>query len=113
MKLLSDVHSLHLVVVGLVILCVLCATPVAGIKVLGSKYMSSLSPGDTFVHTMTISSSPDDLPMDMQVDVLGFGQSLQKGYTTIPPADDTSPYSARSLITLSSPSFHLNPGESK
>jgi len=113
MNLLSDVHSLHRVMVGLLILCVMCAAPVAGIKVLGSKYMSSLSPGDTVVHTMTVSSSLEDSPMDMQVDVLGFGQSLQKSYTSIPPADDTSPYSARSLITLSSPSFHLNPGESK
>jgi len=113
MKLLSKVPSLHLVIVGLVILCVMCTAPVAGIKVLGSKYMSSLLPGDTVVHTMTVSTSPEDPPMDMQMDVLGFGQSVQKSYNSIPPADDTSPYSARSMISLSTPTFHLNPGESK
>ena len=109
----SGNHSLRLLMVGVLILCVLSISPVSGIKVLGSKYMSSISPGDTVVHTMTVSSAPDDSPMDMQVDVWGFGQTLQKSYTTLPPSADTSPYSARGFITLSSPSFHLNPGESK
>jgi hypothetical protein len=113
MKPLSDVQSLYSVTAGLLILCVLCVAPAAGIKVAGSKYMNSVLPGDTAIHTMTVSSSPDDPPMDMMVDVWGFGQSLQKSYTSIPPSDDTGPYSARSFITLSSPTFHLNPGESK
>ena len=113
MKPLSDVQSLYTVTAGLLILCVLCVAPAAGIKVAGSKYMNSLSPGDTATHTMTVSTSPNDPPMDMQVDVWGFGQSLQNSYTSIPPSDDTGPYSARSFIAISSPSFHLNPGESK
>jgi hypothetical protein len=99
--------------VGVLILCFISISPVAGIKVLGSKYMSSISPGDTVVHTMTVSTGTDDPPMDMQVDVWGFGQTLQKSYTSLPPSADTSPYSARGFITLSSSSFHLNPGESK
>jgi hypothetical protein len=113
MRPLSYVQPLYTVVAGLLILCVICVPPVAGIKVAGSKYMNTLSPGDTVIHTMTISSSPNDPPMDMMVDVWGFGQSLQKSYTSIKPADDTSPYSARSFIILSPQSFHLNPGESK
>jgi hypothetical protein len=91
----------------------MCAAPVSGIKVIGSKYMNSLSPGDTAVHTITVSSSPNDPPMDMSADVLGFGQTLQKSYTSLSPEKDTSPFSARNFITLSSSSFHLNPGESK
>jgi len=113
MKPLSKVHARYIVTAGLLILCVICVAPVAGIKVTGSKYMNTLSPGDTAVHTMTVSSSLDDPPMDMMVEVWGFGQLLQKSYTSIKPADDTSPYSARSFILLSSPSFHLNPGETK
>jgi hypothetical protein len=89
------------------------AAPVSGVKVIGSKYMSSLAPGDTAVHTMTVSSSSTDPPMDMSVDVLGFGQTLQKSYTSLLPEKDTSPFSARNFIALSSSSFHLNPGESK
>jgi hypothetical protein len=113
MKTLSKIHALYIVTAGLLILCVMCAAPVAAIKVMGSKYMGSLSPGDTAFHTMTISTGLNDPPMDMQVEVWGFGQSLQKSYSSLPPAEDTSPYSARNLITVSSPSFHLNPGESK
>jgi hypothetical protein len=113
MKPVSDVQSFYTATAVLLFLCVLCVAPAAGIKVTGTKYMNSLSPGDAAIHTMTVSSSPDDPPMDILVDVWGFGQSPQKSYTSIRPADDTSPYSARSFITLSSPSFHLNPGESK
>ena len=110
---MSGNHSVRLLMVGMLILCVISISPVAGIKVLGSKYMSSISPGDTVVHTMTVSTGTDDPPMDMQVDVWGFGQTLQKSYNSLPPSADTSPYSARGFITLSSSSFHLNPGESK
>jgi hypothetical protein len=113
MKPLSDVQSLFIITAGLMILCVICVAPVSGIRVTGTKYMNSLSPGDIVFHNMTVSIGANDTPMDMMVDVWGFGQTLQKSYSSIKPADDTSPYSARSLITLSSPSFHLNPGESK
>jgi methionine-rich copper-binding protein CopC len=113
MKFLSKIHALYIVMAGVLILCVMCAAPVSGIRVTGSKYMNSLSPGDTTIHKMTISTGPNDPPMDMQVEVWGFGQSLQNSYSSLPPAEDTSPYSARSLITLTSPSLHLNPGESK
>jgi hypothetical protein len=113
MKVEFKLQSWHLIVIGLLILCLICAAPVSGIKVIGSKYMNSLSPGDTVVHTMTVSSSSNDPPMDMSVDVLGFGQTIQKSYTSLSPEKDTSPFSARNFITLSSSSFHLNPGESK
>jgi len=106
-------HALFIITAGLLILCVMFVTPVAGLRVSGSKYMNSLAPGETGIHTMTVSSGSDDPPMDMQVDVWGFGQTGQKTYASLIPSEDTSPYSARTLITLSSPTFHLNPGESK
>ena len=100
-------QSLYVIILGFVILCLLVAAPVSAIKVSGLKYMGTISPGDTIVHSMTVGSSLDDRPMDMQVDVLGFWQSVQQNYNSILPTDDVSPYSARSMITLSTPTFHL------
>jgi hypothetical protein len=113
MKPVINDFPLHFIILALVILCVLCSAPVSAIKVSGSKYMGTIAPGETVVHSMTIGTSPDDPPMDIQVDVLGFGQSDQKSYNSIPPGNDTSPYSARNLITLSTSTIHLDPGEAK
>jgi hypothetical protein len=113
----EPVHNpviIYLVAIGLLIsVAVICEPVSAGLKVSGSKYLGDAAPGDVIVHQMTVSTKPDDPPMDILVDVMGFGQSLQQSYSSLSPADDISPYSARSFISLSSPSFHVNPGESK
>jgi hypothetical protein len=113
MKWLSDRNRLHLLIAGLLILLIACPLPVSGIRVVGTKYMGSVSAGTTVNHIMNISTQESDPPMDLNVDVLGFGQSLDQGYNSLLPVQDTSPNSARSFITLSPASFHLNPGESK
>jgi len=59
---------------------------------------------------MTVSTNPDDPPMDLTVDVLGLGQSLQQSSIGLSPEKDTSPYSARTFITVSPKTFHLEPG---
>jgi len=62
---------------------------------------------------MNISTNPGDPPMDLVVDVLGLGQSLQQSNTGLLPEKDTSPYSARTFITVSPQKFHLEPGASQ
>ena len=97
---------------GLVVLCLLLVLTagVSAISVSGSKYMDSIRPGGTDTHTMTVSIGPGEDPTDILVEVYGFGQNMDQGYAAVNPADDTSPYSARSLITLDTSSVHLEPG---
>jgi hypothetical protein len=62
---------------------------------------------------MTVSINADDPPMDLMVDVLGFGQTPQQSSFGLSPDKDTSPYSARSFITVTPKTFHLEPGGSQ
>jgi len=102
-------------IIGLVALCLLLVLPagVSAISVSGSKYMDSIKPGGTDTHTMTMSVGPGEDPTDILVEVYGFGQNMDLGYLALNPADDTSPYSARSFITLDNSSVHLEPGIAK
>ena len=99
--------------IGLIVFLILCPLPAAAIKVGGSIYTGSIAPGSTAVHTMTISTNPGDPPVDLTLDVLGLGQSLQQSNTGLPPEKDTSPYSARTFITVEPKTFHLEPGASQ
>jgi P pilus assembly chaperone PapD len=113
MKSLFSTHTLSFVTIGIIIFLILCPLPVMAIKVGGSIYSGNIAPGSTTVHTMTISTNPGDAPMDLTVDVLGLGQSLQQSNTGLSPEKDTSPYSARTFITVSPQTFHLDPGKSQ
>jgi hypothetical protein len=99
-------------IIGIFILCVMVlATPVsAGLKVVNAKLMQDIAPGETIHHTVQISISSDDPAADMMVDVMGFGQTSSFTYTSLKPADDTSPYSAREFIKVDKPNFTLQPG---
>ena len=113
MKVVSRTHIVSFITIGFLIFLILCPLPAAAIKVSGSVYTGSISPGSTGVHTMTISTQPTDQPMDLMVDVLGFGQSPQQSFSSLSPEKDTSPYSARTFISVSPQTFHLDPGGSQ
>jgi hypothetical protein len=91
----------------------LCTPASAGLAVAGAKYMGEIAPGETYVHTITVSTKPTDAQMDIVIDVMGFGQGADRGYTTLTPDQDTGQYSARPWITLDASSFTLTPGGSK
>ncbi|MGD1004399.1 MAG: hypothetical protein ABR887_03160 [Methanoregulaceae archaeon] len=114
MKSLHSICQQKLVVIGLFVFILSLSLPVsAGLTVIGSKYMNTVSPGDTVIHTMTIETLTTDPPMGVTVDVMGFGQAIDSGYIALDPKDDTSPYSARTFITLDSNNFQLTPGDKK
>jgi hypothetical protein len=102
-----------LVLMAILIILVICPGPASAINVVGAKYMGTVNAGDTVTHMITVATKATDPPMDIVIDVLGFGQTEGKSYSSLSAADDTSPYSARKFITLDTGSFHLNPGESK
>ena len=100
---LLDIGALAL---ALVFIC----TPVfadTGLTVSGAKLVATLSPGDTFIHQITVSIGSDDQPVDVKVQVSPMAQALDG---TPLPSQDASPYSASSFITLDKDSFHLDPG---
>ena len=75
MKSVPGTHSLFLITIACIVFLILCPLPAAAIKVSGSMYTGSIATGSTGIHTMTISTNPNDPPMDLIVDVLGFGQT--------------------------------------
>lgn len=100
----------NVILPALVIVLMLAVVPVSAISVTGAKYLGNISPGETAVHTMTVGIGPDEGATDVLLDVMGFGQSPDEGYTPLDPAKDTSPYTARGFIALDNASIHLEPG---
>jgi hypothetical protein len=86
--------------------------PCLGIKVVGSKLLTDVSPGDTITHKMTVSIGSDEAAIDVEAEVMGFGQKLDQRYDPLDPVDDTGNYSARTFITLDKNSLHLTSGSS-
>lgn len=98
----------------IILLAAFFCTPVlAGLSVAGGKYMGEIAPGEIYVHTLTVSTELTDDPVDIVIDVLGFGQGADLSYIGLPPGKDTGQYSARPFITLDTSTFTLKPGESR
>jgi hypothetical protein len=112
-KSLSGYRALSLIAIGFITVLILCALPVTAIKVGGSVFSGTIAPGSSTVHVMNISTSSSDPPMDLMVDVQGLGQNLQLSSSGVPADKDTTPYSARTFITVSPKTFHLEPGASQ
>ena len=110
---ISVSRILPIITIICLVFLMLCPLPASAIRVSGSKYVGSIATGSSAVHTMTVSINPDDSPMDLTVDVQGFGQTLQQSNYGLSPDKDTSPYSARTFITVSPQTFHLAPGGSQ
>ncbi len=101
--------------IGFVVLCLMLVIPaaVSAISVSGAKYMGSIAPGGTDTQIITVGVGSNENPSDIAIDVFGFGQNIDQTYTNILPANDLSPYSARSFIAIDNSTFHLEPGMTK
>ena len=83
-----------------------------GLSVQGALVDITLSPGQNYTHTMTITNNAGD-PLDITVEARGFGQTTDGSNIELTAENDTSPYSARQYITyIDNPSFHLEAGAS-
>jgi hypothetical protein len=78
-----------------------------GLTVSGAKLVKTASPGDTFHHQITVSTSSAGQPVDITLQISSMAQSLDG---TPRPSPDSDPYSASGFITLDKDSFHLDPG---
>jgi hypothetical protein len=85
----------------------------AGLGVGGAKLVEDIAPGDNINHVMKVQTRSSDQPMDILVDILGYGQRADGSFNILNASDDTSPYTARPFLSASPTSFHLNPGDSQ
>jgi hypothetical protein len=85
----------------------------ATLSVVGATVDIEVSPGATYKHTMLVNLGENDSATDMQVRVEGLGQQLDGVTKSLPPHLDTSPYSARSFISLDRSSFRVEPGSAR
>jgi len=91
-------------------LVLFCIAQASALSIQGTKYMGSISPGGTDTFPMTLEIGSDENPADITIDVMGFGQDLDKGYTPLKPESDANPNSARTFITLDKTLIHAAPG---
>lgn len=98
----------------IIILILMSHWPVsASIGVSGSILQKTVNPGQNITHVMTVELNKSDQPMDMEVEVMGFGQTLSGGYRGLSAEQDTSPFSARPFLNVSPDKFHIEPGTSE
>jgi hypothetical protein len=83
-----------------------------GLTVYGGKIESSVTPGKDYSYTMTVANT-SDAPMDIGVEVKGYGTSADNDFVVLEPKEDNSPFTARELMAVSPSSFHLEPGNSQ
>ena len=89
------------------VMAVALAAPVfAGVAVYNGKIEETVSPGKTYTYTMTVQNSADS-PADFGVEVDGYGTSANQDFVMLSPANDTSPESAREMLTVTPTNFHL------
>ena len=97
-----------------VCLTLIMASPLlaGGITVSNAKINTAVSPDKTYTYTMNVENSSDG-PTDIGVEVKGYGMSNTKDFAALEPADDTSPESARELLSVNPSSFSLAAGASQ
>jgi len=103
--------------IGLVLtICLLfaLASPAlaGGLTVSGAKIDALVSPANDYSYTMKVENT-SDAPMDIGVEVKGYGTSSDSVFIALEPAEDNLPYTARELLAVSTDSFHLEPGDSQ
>jgi hypothetical protein len=97
----------------LVLVLLLAVQPVIALKVENPIIRMDVTPGMTFKFPIAVSINTGDPAADYAVDVVGFGQSPGGSYFPLTVAADTSPYSARTFISIDTPNIHLDPGQRK
>lgn len=100
-------------VLGACLLLVLASPVLAGgLTVYGGKIETSVEPGGDYVYNIKVKNTSDG-PMDIAVEVKGYGTSIGEALNVLEPEEDKSPYTARGLLTVSPTSFHLEPGDAQ
>lgn len=108
----------HMIIPALAAIIVLAALPVTvmanpGLQVTNTILVTNVSPGQTLPFKMTVGIGASDPATNIAVQVAGIVQSLDGTNGPLAASEDTSPYSARSFISVDKSSFQLEPGASQ
>lgn len=76
----------------------------------GAIWKEKVIPGDSITKEINISIGKDDPTTNFTIEVAGLEQTLQGINRPLSAENDTSPYSARPFISVTPPSFSLQPG---
>jgi hypothetical protein len=98
---------------GLIFLLLATNIASAGLLVGNAILEKDIAPGDHISHLMTVTTRDSDPSMDFKVEVMGYGQSPDGSNNELNASQDTSPYTARPFLKVSTDSFHLDPGKSQ
>jgi heme exporter protein D len=94
-------------------LIIILAIPAsAGLLVTNAKIQESVSPGQTNTYVMKVTANSSEA-MDITVEVRGLGNYITGPIDPLTPENDLSPYTARTFITATPTSFHLEPWQSQ
>lgn len=101
------------IVLAVFLLLTLASPALAGgLTVYGGKIETPVSPGNDYSYTMKVENTSDE-PMDIGVEVKGYGISSDRDFIVLGAEEDNSPYTARELLAASPDDFHLEPGDSQ
>lgn len=108
---------LSLAALAMIVCLSLAAAPASASSGISLAPFASLvvdvTPGERLTYPMVLTLGDQDQAMDMAVDVMGFGSSLDGSPQGLTAVQDTGPYSARSFISVDQAAFHLAPGGSQ
>ena len=82
-------------------------------QVSGTLLNTSVYPGETIRHEITLKADEADPSMDYSAEIFGFGIGPDGANWEIDPDSDTSPCSAIKFLKVTPTSFHLDAGESQ
>jgi hypothetical protein len=91
-------------------LLILMLSAFGSLEIDGSILEAEVLPGDNLSHEINITLIDSNATQNMSVDILGYGQGLGGAVIGLEEKKDSSPYSARSFLTVSPSTFQLKPG---
>jgi hypothetical protein len=83
-----------------------------GLTVHGGKIESSVEPGKSYSYNMRVENTSDE-PMEIAIEVAGYGTSGTSDFIPLDTAKDTSSFSAREMIAVAPAIFSLAPGSAQ
>jgi hypothetical protein len=94
-------------------LIMLTIAPASAIKVTAIILVKNVSPGEDISHKMTVDIGEANETVDVVAQLYGCGMALDGSRIQLPPEEDTSIYSARGFLKLTSEKVTVDPGAKK
>lgn len=107
----EEYTMMHKILTAIILLLIL-AQASSGLGVEGVIFEAEAAPGQHISHEITVSLRENEDPMDLQVEILDWGQSPYGSNQEL-EADAIACYSAKDFMRASPNSIHLGPGDSQ